>query len=63
MGNIEKSIIFVALIFLFFALITLEYNQETGRREDPFRCSDAKEYFHQVGVEVDCQRINEEVNE
>lgn len=63
MKHFEKNIIFVTLIFLVLAFVLFEIDHFKGRRTDPFRCSDAKEYFHKVGVEVDCQKIEKEVND
>ncbi len=62
MKNIERNIIIVTLVFLVLGLFLVYVNFKKGRRKDPFRCSDAQEYFHKVGVEVDCQKIIKEVN-
>jgi len=37
-------------------------DKKKGRRKDPFRCSDAKKYFNQIEITVDCERIEDEVN-
>ncbi len=36
--------------------------RESGKRVDPFRCTDAAYYFGLVDVSVDCVRIEREVN-
>lgn len=33
-----------------------------GKRVDPFRCSDAEHYLQALNVDVDCKRIESEVN-
>lgn len=37
-------------------------DKKNGRRKDPFRCSDAKKYFKNLGVSIDCEKIEREVN-
>jgi len=37
-------------------------DKKKGRRKDPFRCSDAKQYFNRINIAVDCSRIKNEVN-
>ncbi|MHA1401535.1 MAG: hypothetical protein ACTSQE_14390 [Candidatus Heimdallarchaeaceae archaeon] len=55
---------FLVVIFVFLAGNVLRNTNDnnSGRRVDPFRCSDAKYYFEKVGVEVDCRSIDCEVN-
>lgn len=49
------------LMFIYVTILQSEIIQQ-GRRDDPFRCSDAREYFEKLEIEVDCQRIDFEVN-
>lgn len=63
----NKRTIKIILFILFFAgwLYTAVLQFEIvnkGERFDPFRCSDAKKYFEKLGVEVDCEKIDKEVN-
>ena len=63
----KQGLLFMGVLFLvFMAVTTITLHnmqaQKKGKRVDPFRCSDAKHYFEKQGIDVDCARIEKEVN-
>lgn len=57
-----RFFILVLVIITLTIAFMVQSSKPQERRTDPFRCSDARVYFEQVGVSVDCDKIECEVN-